>query len=338
MTETITIRKPDDFHVHFREGFILGAVAPLTADHFGRAIAMPNTNDPIRTGEDALRYRDAIRKASRNTSFEPLMTVKITDATLPGTIVKAKECGVIAGKAYPVGVTTNAHEGVSDFKKLTPVFAVMEHIGMVLSLHGESPNPFASALKKEEKFLPILRWLVDTFPALKIVFEHVSTQEAVYEVSIMPDTVAATVTAHHLFLTIDDVIGGSISPHNFCKPIPKTVNDRKAIRDVVLQGSKKFFFGSDSAPHLKMRKECGNGSPGIFSAPVVLASLAKFFEDRQCMQRLEDFVSRFGAEFYGLPLSTETITLSKTDWVVPEGYDSIVPFMAQQKLPWKVVV
>src|SRR3989304_2512887 len=337
MEETITIRRPDDFHVHFREGGILSAVAPLTADHFNRALAMPNTTDPIRTGEDAVQYRDQIRKAARNELFEPLMTIKITDGTTPAVIVKAKECGVIAGKAYPVGVTTNAQEGVSDFKKLAPIFSMMQDVGMVLSLHGEISNRFVSVFKKEVKFLPTLKWLVDTFPTLKIVFEHVSTKEAVYEVSMMPDTVAATVTVHHLFLTTDDVLGSYILPHNFCKPIPKTAEDREVIRDAVIQGSGKFFFGSDSAPHVKMRKECGSGAAGIFSAPVVLASLAQFFDEHNHMERFEDFVSRFGAEFYGLPLNTETVALSKSKWVIPEEYDSIVPFMANEKLLWKVV-
>lgn len=336
MARNITIRKPDDFHVHMREGDVLRSVAPCTARHFARALIMPNTTVPILTWRDAMRYRDAVRMAANTASFEPLMTIKITDATTSREIMNARKNGVLVGKAYPAGVTTNADDGVRDFKKCSDVFAAMEGEGMILSLHGEDPDPAVLIHKKEKSFLPILDRLADVFPSLKIVFEHVSTKEAVYLIRAMPDTVAATVTVHHLMLTMDDVVGSAVRPHHFCKPIPKTADDRAIIQDVVKNGNRKFFFGSDSAPHLRTKKECAAGAAGIFSSPVALAVLAEFFASHGIMEKLENFVSTFGAEFYGLPLNTETIILSEEEWVVPEEYENIVPFMAGKKLPWIV--
>lgn len=345
--DTIEIRKPDDFHLHLRRGEVLKRVLPHTIGQFARALVMPNTRPgPILTDQHVDYYKNEIVSTIDDrlgaTEFKPLMTIQITQDTTPSTILRAMECGVVAGKIYPQGVTTNSENGVTSFRSLYPVFEAMQGLEMVLSLHGESPEDLVPGLEKEKIFLHVLRLIAKDFPKLCIVLEHITTQDAVKCVMELPDTVAATITVHHLFLILDDVIGyskeskGLMQPHSFCKPVPKGVYDRAALREVITSGNPKFFFGSDSAPHLKGTKECASVCAGVFSGPVALPLLCQMFAYLGHLERLEAFVSEFGAKFYKLPLNEGRIRLVKKDWTVPQEYDGIVPFMAGQKILWQI--
>ena len=337
--EEITIIRPDDFHVHLRqpEDLSRGTLLP-TAQAFGRALVMPNLSPSVLTAQDALQYKAAIEAALPDLGlrgqFTPLMTIQIVDATTPETIHEAKSAGVTAGKLYPVGVTTNSHNGVTDIFALAEVFREMERCGMVLCLHGESPG--MHCMDREKHFLNTLESLVLNFPKLRIVLEHITTVAAVDVVEALPDTVGATITAHHLLLTLDDVVGDRLQPHNFCKPIPKYYRDRDLLVMVATDAHPKFFFGSDSAPHRRIDKECDQGCAGVFSAPSALALLATIFEKNRSLHTLETFVSKNGAAFYGLPVNTGTITLRKEPWRVPEESYGRLPFMAGKTLPWKL--
>ena len=294
------------------------------------------------TAEDVVRYQGEILKAhgtfhdSKERAFEPLMTIQVVPGTTPQTIDKARRAGVVAGKVYPLGVTTNSENGVSDFDALDPVFEAMQEVGMVLSLHGESPDPTVFCLDREVEFLPIIVTIRSKFPRLKIVLEHVTTARAVGFIRLCPEGVAATITVHHLFLTLNDVIGGMLQPHHFCKPVAKRPQDRDALMEAALSGSPKFFLGTDSAPHLKEEKECDAGCAGIYTAPVALPLLTQFFETNGALGRLEDFVSRFGARFYGLPLNDGMVRLIRQPWTVPHDCGGIVPFQAGQSLAWQL--
>lgn len=329
-----TIRRPDDFHVHLRESAMLKLVAPHTAKSFARALIMPNTKKPILTGQDALHYKQAILSAGAMGDFEPLMTIKLVGSTTPETIQQAKELDVIAGKYYPEGVTTNSEDGVRDIKQLYPVFAAMETCGMVLCLHGESVGVFS--MDREGHFLQDLKEVAFTFPQLRIVLEHVTTAAAVTVVRYGPPNIAATITVHHLVLTLDDIVGDKLNPHAFCKPIAKRPEDRDALLEAAMSGNPKFFLGTDSAPHSQKTKECASGCAGIFSAPVALAVLAQVFDTFEALDKLEAFTSEHGANFYGLPLNARMLTLSDDPWVVPEMYGPVVPFRAGHTLNWRV--
>lgn len=344
----MTIRRPDDFHVHLRDSTMLEAVAPFTEAHFARALVMPNTRfGGIRTGEDVHRYREEIRKAAPK--LEALMTVKLLDTTTPESIREAKAAGAIAAKLYPRGVTTNSEDGVSDPLALMPVYEAMEDIGMVLCLHGETPGVFC--MNREQEFLRTLEEIARRRPGLKIVLEHVTTYEACEMVRRLHPFVAATITAHHLIHTLDDIVGDKLQPHHFCKPIPKTPADRRQLQWLAAIGHPKFFLGTDSAPHVVGQKECASGCAGVFSAPVALAVLAQVFEDFQIQElgdapttrgRFERFTSENGAKFYGLPLNEGTITLERKPWPVPKEYlvdefDHVRPLCAGLMLPWQVV-
>lgn len=331
--EKLTIIKGDDMHCHLRRGKIMKSVAWLTAGQFKRAVVMPNTNPPILTAEDALQYCHEIELYCP--SLKPLMTIQINDLTTPAIIAEARQAGVVAGKVYPQGVTTNSQNGVTDFKNIYPALREMQKQNMLLLLHGESPDPEIFCLDREEEFLPILSTITQQFPKLKIVLEHITTEQA-FRTVLMHDNVAATITVHHLLLTLDDVVGGMIQPHNFCKPLAKRSYDRETLLAAATSGSPKFFYGGDSAPHLRKNKECDHGCAGVFNAPVALPLLAQIFEERNALEQLENFVSRFGAGFYGLPKNSEIIELVKEDWMVPQEYDGIVPFMAGKTLRWKV--
>ncbi|MBU4274767.1 dihydroorotase [Patescibacteria group bacterium] len=345
--DTIEIRKPDDFHLHLRRSELLRKVLPHTVNQFARGLIMPNTRPgPIITNEHVDNYRNEICSVltkDQLAEFSPLMTIQITQETTPEIINKAEQARAIAAKIYPQGVTTNSENGVVDFRGLYPVFETMQELDMVLSLHGESPQEMVPGLEKEKTFLHTLRMIARDFPKLRIVLEHITTEDAVKCVLELPETVAATITVHHLFLTLDDVIGyskdskGLMQSHNFCKPIAKTVYDRAALRKVATSGNPKFFFGSDSAPHLKGSKECASVCAGVFTAPVALPLLCQMFEYLGHLEdRLEPFVSEFGAKFYRLPLNSERICCVKKEWIVPQEYDGIVPFMAGQKIYWQV--
>lgn len=334
---TLRIWQPDDFHVHLRQGELLDHVLAPTALIYGRALVMPNLTPPILTGADALAYRHRIQDGATAlgaTTFEPLMTIKLVGTTTPRTITEAKNAGVIAGKVYPEGVTTNSEDGVKNMTSLWPAFAQMETEGMVLCLHGETPGVFC--MDRESHFLDTLDELANVFPKLRIVLEHVTTEDAVMMVEELPDTVAATITVHHLLLTLDDVVGDKLRPHHFCKPIAKREQDRRRLVVAATSGSPKFFLGTDSAPHLRDTKECASGCAGIYTSPVAMEVLAELFEREGRLERLEAFTSAFGARFYGLPLNERYVDLEKVDpYLVPERLPGdIVPFRAGENLHW----
>lgn len=331
--DTITIRRPDDMHVHLREGHMLSRVLFFTEIAFARALVMPNLSKPILTAADAIDYRNTIMEA-RSRKFEPLMTIKLVASTTPEIVRGAKEAGVIAGKFYPEGVTTNSEDGVRDVESLYPVFEAMEECGMVLCLHGELPGAFC--LDREGLFLPSLERIAEDFPGLKIVLEHVTTSEAVTAVALLPNNVAATITVHHLVLTLDDVVGGFLQPHHFCKPIAKRHLDRERLLAIATSGNPKFFLGTDSAPHAVGKKECASGCAGVFSAPVALEVLCEVFEKQDALDKLEAFTSEFGAKFYGLPLNEEFINIHREEWTVPEFYGMVRPFKAEETLSWRI--
>ncbi|MFA4872026.1 MAG: dihydroorotase [Patescibacteria group bacterium] len=343
MSDRITLRRFDDMHCHFRIDSLLAEVLPFTAQYAGRGIAMPNTRPrAILTGNDVVWYRDGIMRVldglSNRPSFEPLMTVEIRDSTTPEMIVEAWSAGAVAGKVYPLGVTTNSDEGLRDFfsDEISETFQAMRDVGMLLLIHGELDLERTLVTKREEVFLPTLLKFAETFPNLKVVLEHVSTRVAIKTVEQLGENVAATITAHHLCLTLNDVIGYGIQPHHGCMPMPKNFDDRDALIEAATSGNPKFFLGSDTAPHVREKKECAKGACGVYTAPVLPQLLAEIFEKVGRLDQIEDFTSRFGAEFYGLPLNEESITLVKKEWVVPEQIGSVVPFRAGTKLQWQL--
>ena len=357
-TNRFIIRRPDDFHPHLRTDIMMRSILPYTVVHFARAMIMPNTSpNPILTAEDALEYRRDILEACQSwkesKTFVPLMTIQITDNTTTKMIREAKASGVvIAGKVYPKGATTNSHNGVSDFQKLRPVFEAMQEVGLVLSIHGQEPASFC--LSREVDFLPTLEALSRDFPELKIVLEHISTRTAMNRVRELPKNVAATITAHHLVMTLDDVLSfpnkegnPGINPHNYCQPILQTPEDREALVWAATDQNPKFFFGSDSAPHAQDRKENACGCAGVFSANVALSVLAglfhREFQTRSVPQpflaaanALENFVSLYGASFYGLPPNEGQITIQKRQWAVQAIVGAgVVPMYAGKTLEWQ---
>lgn len=332
----IQIRRPDDWHVHLRDGDMLRKMAPHTSRHFSSALIMPNTTKPILTRDDAVRYRKEVIESigDVNSGFVPFMTIKLTAQTTPEIIRECKG-DVRAAKLYPEGVTTNSEDGVRTVDTLYPVFEEMERVGMVLCIHGETPGVFT--LDREHSYLKTVKDICRTFPRLKIVLEHVTTESAVGYVSLLPDTVAATITVHHLFLTLDSVIGGSLKPHLFCKPVAKRPSDRDALIEAATGGNPKFFLGTDSAPHLVGKKECASGCAGVFTAPVAMSCLAELFANvRGGFEVLEKFSSENGCRFYRVSPSMGKIRLVQEDWTVPEQYDGVVPFRAGDTLRWNV--
>lgn len=312
---------------------MLQDVAPLTAQHFARALVMPNTRAPITTAGAVVRYRDEILAAAPGLC--PLMTIKLMASTTEETVWAARSAGAIAGKLYPQGVTTNSQDGVSDPLSLMHVYAAMERCEMVLCLHGETPGEFC--LTREVAFLETLQTIAGAFPNLKIVLEHVTTQVACWAVRDLGPNVAATITVHHLVLTLDDVIGDNLRPHHFCKPVPKTPQDRDALRDWATSGDPKFFLGTDSAPHAVTAKECAEGCAGVFTAPIAMALLAEVFEQENALDRLEAFTSEFGARFYGLEANEGTLDLVREPWTVPPIFGQVIPLWAGRELSWRVL-
>jgi len=336
----IKLRRPDDMHVHLRQGQELAGYTEDLASSFARALVMPNTIPPITTPEELVRYRAAILQAAapggRGLGLTPLMTFKIQPGMDRERVRALKAAGAIAGKYYPQGVTTNSEDGIAESETVMETIAAMEAEGLVLCLHGEEPG--AEALDRERAFLPRLIQFAEGFPNLRIVLEHVSSASGVEAVRALPDRVAATVTVHHLLYTLDDLLGGGLDPHLFCKPVVKSARDREAIQRVVLDANARFFFGSDSAPHPRSAKEGGRGAAGVYSMPVSLPLLAAFFDERGCLELLEPFVSRFGAEFYGLPPNEGTIVLRREAWGVPEVIHGVVPLAAGRELAWRVAL
>jgi dihydroorotase len=332
MLQEFQLRRPDDFHVHLRQDEDLPAYVRTAARQFARALVMPNLLPPIVNGEDVLRYRDRIRAAG--TGLEPLMAFKVLGRHKPEDLVSLKASGAVAGKIYPEGVTTNAEDGVRDLAELAPFLEAMQDAGLVLCLHGEKPGGFV--LDRETLFLEDLRRTAADFPRLRIVLEHVSTAAAVEAVRALPANVAATITLHHLEITLDDVVGGMLRPHLFCKPLAKRPEDRQALLEAAFSGDPKFFFGSDSAPHRKDRKECAAGCAGVYTMPNAMECLVSLFEKHDRLDRLEDFVASFGADFYGLSRNQGAMRLVRESTRVADLVDGAVPYRAGQILPWRL--
>jgi dihydroorotase len=333
--DTMTLPRADDLHVHLRQGELMKtAVAATEAGGVGRCLVMPNTRSPVCTVEQAMAYRDELLR--ENDRLEYLMTLYLSPQTTPEELRRAARAGIAGVKCYPQGVTTNSDQGVSDLARYDPVFAAMSDEGLVLELHGECASCHADdtcVLNAEQRFLPELGRLHDAFPALRIVLEHVTSAAAVAKVKELGDTVAATVTAHHLELVVDDWAGRN---HNFCKPVAKLPSDRDALRKVVGEGHPRFFLGSDSAPHPASAKECAEACAGVFTAHLLLPYLADTFDRLGSLERLRDFTSSFGQRFYGLGDAGGRVTLVREEQTVPERYGNCVPFRAGETLTWSL--
>jgi dihydroorotase len=336
-SQTLTIRRPDDWHVHLRDGEMLQRVAPYTARQFARAIVMPNLVPPVTTVEAAAAYRERIVEAT-GPGFTPLMTCYLTDNANPDEIARGFEEGAwIAAKLYPAGATTNSASGVTDVRNIYPTLARMERIGMVLCVHGEITDPDVDVFDRESVFIVrVLSRLVADFPRLKIVFEHITTADAVQfvEKSIR---VAATVTPQHLIINRNAIFAGGLRPHAYCLPVAKRETHRLAVRKAATSGSPKFFLGTDSAPHAREAKESACGCAGIFNAPFALESYATVFDEEGALGRFEAFASLNGPRFYGLPVNEDTVTLKRADVQVPEEIDGVVPFHAGETLSWRLL-
>ncbi len=341
--QTLTITRPDDWHLHVRDGDALASVLPDTARQFARAIIMPNLKPPVRTTLEAGWYRDRILAAlPANTAFEPLMTLYLTDNMEPDEIKRAKASGFVhAVKYYPAGATTNSDSGVTDIRKCDAVFEAMQDAGLPLLLHGEVTDSETDIFDREKIFIERhLIPLTRRFPTLRIVFEHITTASAVKFVLAANDNVAATITAHHLLFNRNEIFKGGIRPHYYCLPVLKREQDRLALLKAATSGNKKFFLGTDSAPHAKNTKEASCGCAGCYTALHAMELYASAFESVSALDKLEGFASFFGADFYGLPRNTGTITLEKSSWQVPDELpfsgSAIVPLRAGEMLDWRL--
>lgn len=335
--QSLTIRRPDDWHVHLRDGEMLRKVVPYTARQFARAIVMPNLVPPITTVEAAETYRDRIREAA-GPGFEPLMTCYLTDQTSADDLERGQKEGAwIAAKLYPAGATTNSASGVTDIRNIYPALERMQSIGMVLCVHGEVTDPDVDVFDREAVFIDrVLSQIALDLPALKIVFEHITTAEAVAFVEGSGANVGATVTPQHLMINRNAIFAGGLRPHAYCLPVAKREKHRRAVRKATTSGSAKFFLGTDSAPHAREAKESACGCAGIFNAPHALESYATVFEEESALDKLEAFASINGAHFYGLPVNEETVTLERTEQRVPNAIEGLVPFHAGETLRWSV--
>ncbi|MES2905282.1 MAG: dihydroorotase [Pseudomonadota bacterium] len=337
MTDTITIRRPDDWHVHLRDDAMLERVAPYTARQFARAIVMPNLAPPVTSVVQAAAYRKRI-VAAAGPGFTPLMTAYLTDQADPDELARGHAEGVwVAAKLYPAGATTNSASGVTDIVHIHPALARMEAIGMPLLVHGEVTDPAIDVFDREAVFIDrILTGLIADFPALKIVFEHITTRQAAQFVADAPATVAATITPQHLHLSRNALFEGGLRPHAYCLPVLKREEHRVAVRAAAVSGSPKFFLGTDSAPHARDAKESACGCAGIFNAPFALESYVTVFDQEDALDRFEGFASEHGPRFYGLPLNEGAMTLSRSPIEVPDIIDGLVPFHAGQSLGWTI--
>ncbi|MGH8693644.1 MAG: dihydroorotase [Burkholderiales bacterium] len=340
----ITITKPDDWHLHLRDGDAMKAVLPDTAQRFARAIVMPNLKPAVTTTAAAGAYRDRILAAlPAGSNFLPLMTLYLTDNTGPQEIRAAKSGGFVhAVKYYPAGATTNSDAGVTDIRKCFNTFEIMAEVGMPLLIHGETTDANVDVFDREKVFIDrTLTALVQRFPRLKVVVEHITTANAVTFVLSAPDTVAATVTAHHLLLNRNDLFRGGIRPHHYCLPVLKREEHRQALVKAATSGNPKFFLGTDSAPHARHTKETDCGCAGIYTAHGGIELYAEAFDTAGALDKLEGFAACFGADFYGLPRNREHITLKKKSWVVPAelryGVDTLVPLRSGASIAWQVV-
>ena len=347
--QRITLRRPDDWHLHLRDGAMLDTVLPYSADCFGRAIIMPNLVPPVTDTATALAYRERITRALPDGArFHPLMTGYLTDATDADEIERGYGSGVLAAmKLYPAGATTHSDAGVTDMDRVHPVLASMEKIGMPLLIHGEVVGDEVDVFDREAVFIErVLAPLVRTFPGLKVVLEHVTTEEGVAFVrqgaATNPGTIAGTITIHHLMINRNALFAGGIRPHMYCLPVAKRERHRQALRQAATSGEAGFFLGTDSAPHPASEKESACGCAGIFSAPAAIGLYAQVFEEEGALQHLEAFASLNGPRFYGLSANQDTITLERRPWTVPErvttdGSGELIPFAAGEDVAWRII-
>jgi len=342
MANLLEIGRPDDFHTHFRDGEVMASVVGATARQFARAIVMPNLKPPVVTVAQAKAYRKRILAAlPKGTAFEPLMTLYLTDNTEAAEIERAAKSGIVkAVKYYPAGATTNSDSGVTDLRKVDAVLEAMAAAGLPLLVHGEVTDADVDVFDREAVFIDrTLGPLVKRFPKLRIVVEHLTTHEGAAFVERAPENVAATITAHHLLMNRNSIFAGGINPHHYCLPILKREPHRRALVKVATSGSPKFFLGTDSAPHARGRKESCCGAAGIYTAHAALELYAEAFEAADALAKLEGFASQHGADFYGLPRNSGTVTLEKVEWEVPDEYplggETVVPLRAGQKLRWR---
>ncbi len=341
--QELTLQTPDDWHLHFRDGDMLNETVPATARCFRRAIVMPNLVPPVTNTAMALAYRERIRAATPpNMNFTPLMTLYLTDQTSEADIIAAKQAGIVAAKLYPAGATTNSDSAVTALDKLYPVLEAMIEQGMLLLVHGEVTAAHVDIFDREKAFIDQhLSDITERYPALKVVFEHITTRDAVEFVKQGSDKIAATITPQHLLLNRNDLLVGGIRPHNFCLPVLKRNSHQIALQEAVQSGSSKFFLGTDSAPHEKQRKESACGCAGCYSAWSAIELYAKAFEELGVLDKLEGFASHYGPDFYGLERNSGSITLIKEEWQIPQEIilpngQPIVPFLAGETLNWKL--
>jgi dihydroorotase len=339
----LTITRPDDWHLHVRDNQALACVVPHSASRFARAIIMPNLNPPVTRTEQARAYRDRIMDAiPPGADFNPLMTLYLTENTPPGEIHRAKNSGIVYGvKLYPAGATTNSDSGVTDLWKVTAVLEAMERHDLPLLVHAEVTDPGTDIFDREREFIERhMTRITREFPALRIVFEHVTTREAVDFVTAASNRVAATITAHHLLYSRNALLAGGVRPHFYCLPILKREQHREALVSAATSGNPKFFLGTDSAPHPSHAKENACGCAGCYTAHGALELYAEAFEKADALERLEGFASFFGADFYGLARNRGQVTLTKAAWKVPDSYplgsDRIIPLRAGEKIGWKL--
>lgn len=339
---TLTITRPDDWHVHLRDGEVLKDTVRDISRYNGRALIMPNTIPPVTNTEMALAYRERIMAEKPSEQFEPLMALYLTDNTTPDEIRKAKESGaVVAAKLYPAGATTNSDSGVTSAKNIYHVLEAMEEVGMLLLVHGEVTTHDVDIFDREKEFLEtVLAPIVNDFPNLKIVLEHITTADAASFVKNANENVAATITAHHLLYNRNHMLVGGIKPHFYCLPILKRGTHQQALIEAATSGSKKFFLGTDSAPHAKGMKEAACGCAGSYTAHASLELYTEVFEQEGKLENLEAFASHNGPDFYGIPRNSDTVTLTKEEWSIAEtmpfGNDIVVPIRAGETIAWKV--
>ena len=342
MTDSITLTRPDDWHLHVRDGAPLHTVVPHTAAQFGRAIIMPNLKPPVTTVAQAVAYRERILAAvPAGLSFQPLMTLYLTDNLPPAELERAREAGVVALKLYPAGATTNSDAGVTDIRKTYRTLEAMQRLGLLLLVHGEVTSPDIDLFDREAVFIDTqLEPLRRDFPALKIVFEHITTREAAQYVQASDSHLGATITAHHLLYNRNAIFTGGIRPHYYCLPVLKREVHRQALVDAATSHSTKFFLGTDSAPHPSHLKEHAVGCAGCYTAHAALELYAEAFDRAGALDRFERFASFNGPDFYGLPRNTETVTLRRETWTPPAsfafGEAELKPLRAGESLAWRL--
>jgi dihydroorotase len=340
---TLTLRRPDDWHLHLRDGDVLPCVVPHTARQFARAIVMPNLRPPVTTVEQAQAYRERILAAvPQNLSFTPLMTLYLTDTTSPGEVLSAVESGIVHGvKLYPAGATTHSDAGVTDIRRCYRALDAMQRNGLPLLVHGEATDPEVDVFDREAVFIErVLAPLMKDFPGLRVVLEHITTADAVAFVREGGERLGATVTPQHILMNRNALFQGGIRPHHYCLPVLKRERHRRAIMEVLAEGHPRFFLGTDSAPHAKGAKESACGCAGIYSAHAAIELYAEAFEQAGALEHLESFASLNGARFYGLPVNESSITLVKEPWDVPPEYplgrETVVPLRAGGQIGWRM--